>query len=279
MRSWVSIPAYERRGSGLEGRAGCQLPALALRNAARAGRVTWLNTFNEIFRDTGSSAIELRGGNAFKRPAKPRVVRHAQQGAEQQRIQELLGELAMADPVVTVVIAAERQEIDEDRARTVELDVVGARVRELDAVGQRVELQVEVQQRGSLERAEGPLIGVRDVPDRCMFDDVPDVSASEGRGLADRPLRRSELARVHQPVTIHPPLQEAGIPDVLVMDCGRAIDRAEDSAVVMVDVTGRVTEGGRVPDDHDPSRLLFSFMRRLIVIRAAACARKHTLPP
>jgi hypothetical protein len=112
-----------------------------------------------------------------------------------------------------------------------------------------------------------------------MFDDVPDISASEGRRLSVRPLRWRKLAGVHQPVTIHPPLQEAGIPDVFVVGCGRAKDGAEDTAVVTVDVTGRVTERGRIPDDHGLSRLLFSFIQRSIVMRAAACARKDALPP
>jgi uncharacterized protein (DUF2249 family) len=39
---------------------------------------------------------------------------------------------------------------------------------------------------------------------------------------------------------------------------------------VVVDMTGRVTEGGWVPDDHDPRHLVFSFVRRFIVSRAAA---------
>jgi sugar lactone lactonase YvrE len=107
-----------------------------------------------------------------------------------------------------------------------------------------------------------------------MFDEVPDVMASRDHGLDGRPLRRRELARVHQPATIHPPLQEAGIPDVFVMDRGGTTDGAEDAAVEMVDVAGRITERGRVPDDHDPGILFVSFMRRLIVMRAAAAREK-----
>jgi hypothetical protein len=62
------------------------------------------------------------------------------------------------------------------------------------------------------------------------------------------------------------------------VDGSHARDRTQDSAVVMVDMPGRVTKRGRVPDDHDASSL-FSFMRRLIVMRSAACARNDALPP
>jgi hypothetical protein len=199
-------------------------------------------------------------------------VRDAQQGTKQQRIQELFGELAMTDPEITLMVAAERQQIDEDRTRAVELDVIGARIREVHTVLQRIELQIEVQQRGGLERAECPLVRVRDMLDRRMFDQVLDAGIREDRTLDRRPFRGRELAAVHQPVTIPPPLEKAGIPDVFVMNGCRAADSTEDTAVEMINVAGRVTERGRVPDDQDANRLVVSFMRRLIVMRAAARA-------
>ena len=95
-----------------------------------------------------------------KRPARKRRNARKDWAHQGQRRQEVLTELPVADPGLALGVVAEGERVDEDRASVLELDVVGRRVAQRHVELERASLDAECQQRGVLELAEAPLVGI-----------------------------------------------------------------------------------------------------------------------
>ena len=91
---------------------------------------------------------------------------------ERQRGQEVLAELAVGDPRPARLAALEGERVDEHRSAGLELHVVGGRVAQGHARLRGRRLDAQRQERGVLELAEGPLVGVGDELERLGPDDA-----------------------------------------------------------------------------------------------------------
>ncbi len=94
----------------------------------------------------GQQFGEIGGRNTFKVPPIPGVVRDAQRAAQEQRIEELLAELAVTQPELAFPIRADREVIDEDRRRPVKLHIIGRGVRQSEAMFEQEKLEIEVEE-------------------------------------------------------------------------------------------------------------------------------------
>ena len=92
--------------------------------------------------------------------AKPIVKRNARTGVQDQRVEELLAELPVADPRLILLVGAERAVVDENRPRPLKLNVVSAGIDQLEVPLQGAKLDLQVQKRRFLQRRERPLVGV-----------------------------------------------------------------------------------------------------------------------
>ena len=120
--------------AGARGPSRCFACGFAI--AARcslACRTTWLMHVPRELAAQRQQALDLEHADALETAAIPRVVRHPGQRPQQQRVQELLAELPVAEPVLALAVAPQRQHVDEDRPRALELHVVGAGIGQRDA--------------------------------------------------------------------------------------------------------------------------------------------------
>ena len=112
----------------------------------------------QVGREVEGDAVEVVAQQASEPDVHPRH--------ERQRGQEVLAELAIGDPRPACLGTLEGERVDEHRPAALELDVVGGGVAQRHARlgGQR--LRAQGQERGVLELAEGPLVGVGDEVER-----------------------------------------------------------------------------------------------------------------
>ena len=115
---------------------------------------TLVSTRHENFLRSGNSALSSAAPMPSGLPRIPRVVGNAELRAQQQRIQELLAELPMAEPELPVDVATERQSVDEHRPHTSNWMLYAVASDKRHVVLERLEIQVELQQRGRLQCRE-----------------------------------------------------------------------------------------------------------------------------
>ncbi len=101
-------------------------------------------------------------GNAVQVVAQHRAAAHVTGAHQPERQQEVLAELLVSVPRRPVLMGLKGQGVDEDRAAAAELHVVCARVAQGEPASQREKLEVEREQGGVLELAEGPFVRVGD---------------------------------------------------------------------------------------------------------------------
>ena len=107
--------------------------------------------------------------NAFQIATQPGLKGHVFVGLQKERIEKQLTELAVADPRFAGPQPLERGNIDKDRPAAGPLDVEGRRVFECHVGTQRGVLEFEGQQRGVLQHAERPLVGIGNKGNRLML--------------------------------------------------------------------------------------------------------------
>ena len=125
--------------------------------------------------------------------------------------QEMLAVLAIGGPGLAFDGLAQGQGVDEDGPAAPELDVVGAGVDQRQAPPQGALFDLQGGQRGVLELAEAPLVGIGDERDLLGADQLVDILAAleDGRRLFVRheKARGGELLiepRGHEPVIMGP---------------------------------------------------------------------------
>ena len=181
--------------------------------------------------------VDLEHPDPFEAAAVPGIVRHAGERPEQQRVQELLAELPVPEPVLALPVAPQRQDVDEDRARTLELDIVGAGIGQRDVVVEQLQMQVQVQERRGLEGRKRPLVGERDVADPRVLQQIA------------RFLRRPEQSGIDlgardQPALLGQTRQQALIADELVVRRGGRHHGAKDPLAPDEDLPRWIAERG-----------------------------------
>jgi hypothetical protein len=107
------------------------------------------------------AAGELQGDPVDERPSQKDEA-GVSVGHEGEGRQEPLAKLAVGDPWTRRVQDPQGEVVDEDRSTPVELDVERAGVPQGEPGPQRPGLDLEGQEGGILELAEGPLVGVGD---------------------------------------------------------------------------------------------------------------------
>ncbi len=188
---------------------------------------------------------EVIGRNPFDRAPIPGVEWNFQQRGEQQRIEELFGELTLADPEISFAVRHQRQRVDEDRPGPEELHIVGGGIRQRKAGLQRKEVQIEMKKRRSFQQLKRPLIGIGNKVDGLVFQNMRRKRLQ---------CRLGGRAGRHQPLLRHKLRQQArGIQPFERPESVLAQD-PENPAVVVRDITGRiakrslVTDNGHIPE-------------------------------
>ena len=141
----------------------------------------------------GKEPGHLGRGEALEVSAQPRLKRDTDPGSEEQRKQELAGELSVADPRLTWAVGLERADVDEHRPAVDELDVVRGGVLDGQPGGEGALEQVELEDRRVLEHGEGPLVWVADEGEQRVLQGggvprgrVGDLDRSDESAVVDR---------------------------------------------------------------------------------------------
>jgi len=161
---------------------------------------------------------------------------HVAVGHQGQRREKVLAELAVAVPRTALLVALERERIDQDRPALEKLDVVGARVLERHVVAQGRLLNSEGGERRVLELAEAPLVGIGEEGDL--------LGAQRQVGLAGARSRILDLLVGDEQPLARELLVEPGRHQPIVMGCVAAVDPAVDDAVAGEDEAAGIPEGG-----------------------------------
>ena len=127
---------------------------------------------------------------------------------------------------------------------TLELHVVGAGIGQGDAVLEQLELQVQVQERGRLERGKRPLVGEGDVPDPGMLQQVAHVRRRPEQIGVD-------LGAGDEPPLLGQALEQTLVADELVVGRGAPHDGAKDPLALDEDVPGWIAKGSRLGSAGD----------------------------
>ena len=188
----------------------------------------------------GKQPVQLGRRDAFEAAAIPGIVRYPEQRPQQERIEELLAELLVAHPELVFPIAPKGQAIDEDRLGPQELDVVGARVRQRDALLQAAHLDVEVQERGTLERREAPLVRIGDERQLRVLHDIARIVEAAWQAARLDPLLGDRRAFGDQR------LEHPGRTDELEIGRGTRHDSAQHAVAKNEDPTAGITIGAGV---------------------------------
>ena len=106
----------------------------------------------QIQADLGVHAVDVA--------AHPRLERHVAVGLHEERVEEHLAELPVADPRLALGALVERRHVDENRRRAFPLQVVGRGVLQPDPFIEPRKHEVELQQRCVPEHLERPFVGV-----------------------------------------------------------------------------------------------------------------------
>jgi hypothetical protein len=188
----------------------------------------------------GEEGRQVGRGHTLQAAAVPGGVRDAEEGVHQERVEELLAELPVPQPVLAVAVGAEREGVDEDGRRPPELHVVGGGVAQREAGGEGLEVEVEVEEGRGLERREGPLVGPRHEREARVLEDDRRVEAEPGR-----------FVRVEPPVGNEAPFGGEAVVEArrghrLEVGGRPAGDGPEDAPADDVDAAGRVAERPRV---------------------------------
>ena len=173
---------------------------------------------------------------------------HVAVGHQRQWGQEVLTELAVGDPRRAGRRSLERKAVDEQRAPTMELDVEGACVLEREAGGHRRVLDVQRQQGGILQLAEGPLVGVGDELEGLGADDRHRVVRT-GRQVEGCVLVRDQTLGLDQARQQARRLE--GLPFLEI----RAVDLPQQDAVAPVDEAAWISERARIALEHQRLRV------------------------
>ena len=182
---------------------------------------------------------EIGRRHALEASTEPRSVGDPEQGVHQQGVEELLAELAMPQPVLAVAIRTERERVDEDGARSLELHVESGRVAQREAAPERVEVDVEMEEGRGLERRERPLVGPGDEGKARMLEDDRRLETEGVRlGLVEPSMGEEAPFRDE-------PREKACL--LCGLEGGRCPpgDRPEDATAEDVDAAGRVAERPR----------------------------------
>ena len=183
---------------------------------------------------------EVFGRNPFDRAPIPGIEWNFQQGGEQQRIEELFGELTLAEPEISFAVRHQRQRVDEDRPGSEELNVVGGGIRQRKAMLQRKQVQIEMKKRRSLQQLKRPLVGIGNEADRLVLQNMRRNRSQRrlgGRIGRHQPPSRDKLGQQARG------LQPFERPEsMLVQD-------PENPAVVMRNITGGIAKRPLVTDD------------------------------
>ena len=163
---------------------------------------------DDVHEDAGPRQIARREqrpqrmrGNPIDIAAQPRSEIDALVGLHHQGIEEQLAELPVADPRLPPAQQLEGRDVDEDRLRAAPLDVVGGGVLQDHAGAERRLEEIEVQQRGVLQHAEGPFVGIGDERDPGMLEHGGPIAAelrfefALGPGGLDDAAQRGQLAK------------------------------------------------------------------------------------
>ena len=143
----------------------------------------------------------------------------------------------MADPVLALAIAAQGQDVDEERARSPELDIVGGGIGQGDVALQQIEMQVEVQEGRRLQYGKRPFVGERNIRQAGVLQHVAGVLS----GGADQP--DLDLPALDEPSGRRELLQDAAVADELVVRDRTVRNRTKHAIVMEKDVAGRVPKG------------------------------------
>jgi hypothetical protein len=158
--------------------------------------------------------------------------------------QEVLAKLLVRSPRRAIVVALEREGIDEDWTPGRELHVVSARVAKYEAPLERTQLDVECEQGGVLQLTEAPLVRVRDERDDVRRDDGVRFRR-QGERLIHSPVR-------HEQMLAYKCVIEPGAGARLELVGEHAVDLAAQRAARRENETGRVPERSAEPRQSLP---------------------------
>ncbi len=150
-----------------------------------------------------------------------------------ERREEVLAELAVGHPGLAFLVDLEGKRVDQDGLSRDELDVEGAGVLEREAGGDGPLLDVQGPERGGLELAKAPLVGIRDERDGIRLEN-PMTDRRVKCGLGD-------LAVGDQPAVGDQRLVETGLDPAVIDGLIRPVDLTEQDTLTV----GTQTRWGR----------------------------------
>src|SRR5690606_36603418 len=132
-RTKRSYPGMKLTQHGLQTRKGQATPLGSKAHLTIAGgvflEICWQNHIGQHFPSKTATHRQQPGeivrSDSFQIAAVPGVMSDVEMRAKQERIQELLAELPVAQPKITVPIWPNREMIDEDRLSPLKLNIIG----------------------------------------------------------------------------------------------------------------------------------------------------------